>query len=116
MVNFQAFEPYVPFKFLLSIVAFMAELIKLVLVMCVLSLVYRRISDFAGTKPYQFQLNMKRLFVFLYVVPTLYLMCVRYFFDIMPELINILDMVTFFVLIPLAVLASLVFCFIKGLR
>ncbi len=114
-VNFNAFEPFIPLKFLLTIMVFMAELLKLILVMCALSLIYRRISDFAGTKPYQFQLNMKRLFVFLYVVPALYILCIRYFFDIMPFFIQIADFVVFLILIPLAFLSAVVFSFIKGI-
>ena len=115
-VNFQAFSPYVPIKFLLTILTFMAYIIKLVLVMAFLSLVYRRISDFVGTKPYKFQLTMKRLFVFLYVVPVFYLLVVRYFLSIMPVIINIADLVVFFVLIPFGLISTIVFAFIKGIK
>ena len=114
-VNFNAFEPFIPIKFLLTVLIFMSDILKIVLVMCALSLVYRRITDFSGTKPYKFQLNMKRLFVFLYVVPALYLLCVRYFFDFMPLFIQIADFLVFLILIPLAFISSLVFCFIKGI-
>ncbi len=115
LVNFKAFEPFIPFKFLLTVLIFMAGLLKLVVIMCILSLVYRRIADFSITKPYQFQMNMKRIFVFLYVVPVLYILCVRYFFDFMPVLIQIADFLVFFLLMPLAFLFSIIFCFIKGI-
>ena len=113
-VNFQAFEPFIPFKFLLTIIVFMADLIRLVLVMCALSLVYRRIIDFSVTKTYQFQLNMKRLFVFLFVVPVLYILCIRSFLSFMPVFINILDILIGFIVIPLSIICSIVFCFIKA--
>ena len=114
-VNFQAFEQFITFKFLYTAIIFMAEILKLVLIMSFLSLVFRRISDFAGTKPYNFQLTMKRLFVFFYVVPTLYLLCIRSFFDFIPFIINIMDIITFFVLIPCALISAIIIAFIKGL-
>lgn len=114
LVNFQAFEPFIPIKFLLTVLVFMSEILKLVIVMCALSLIYRRIADFSGTKPYKFQMNMRRLFVFLYVVPALYLLCIRYFFNFMPLLIQIADLMVFLLLIPLALISSIVFCFIKS--
>lgn len=115
LVNFNAFEPFIPFKFLLTVMIFMADILKIVLIMCALSLVYRRITDFSGTKTYKFQLTMKRIFVFLYVVPALYLLCVRYFFDFMPFFTQIADFLTFFIILPLAFISAIVFSFIKGL-
>ena len=115
-VKFNAFEQFIPIKFIFSVLVFMVGLFKLVLIMCALSLVYRRIADFAGTKPYSFQLNMKRLFVFLYVVPALYLMCVRYFFEFFPLFINFMDLLTFFILIPLSFISAIVFGFIKSVN
>lgn len=114
LVNFNAFEQFIPVKFLLSILVFMAELLKLVLVMCFLSLVYRRTADFAASKSMQFRIAAKRIFVLLYVIPVMYFLCIKYFFDFMPFLIRILDAAVFFVLMPLAALCALILCFVKS--
>jgi len=113
LINFNAFEQYIPVKFLLSVLIFTAELLKLVLVMCFLSLVYRRTADFASSKPLQFRIAAKRIFVLLYVIPVMYLLCVRYFFNFMPLFTGIMDAAVFFGLIPAAALCALVLCFVK---
>ena len=117
-LNFRIFEPYVPVKFLLTILEYLVEIFKIVLLMCGLSIIYRRITDFSGRKPYNFQLKMKRLFVFLYVIPTLYLLCIRYFFEMISvfiPIIGFMDVVMLFIILPLSFISAIVFSFIKGL-
>ncbi len=113
-VKFENFEPYIPYKMIFSILIFMVSLFKFVILMSGLSVIYRRIADFSTGKTYNFNLLMKRLFIFLFVFPILYLFCIRYFIDIIPVLTNILDLITIFILIPAGIIAAVVFCFIKG--
>ncbi len=113
-IRFENFEPFIPVKFLFSVLLFMVGLFKFVILMSALSVIYRRIADFSRSKSYNFIINMKRIFVFIFIFPVLYLFCLRYFFDIIPFIINILDTFVIFVLIPLAFIASIIFCFIKG--
>ncbi len=114
LVRFDVLLQFITFKFLYWILMFMVGLVKFVILMSALSVVYRRFADISKFKTYNFNINMKRLFVFLFVLPVLYLFCIRYFLDFMPFLINILDLVTFFVLMPLGLITALVLCFIKG--
>lgn len=113
-INFESFAPYISYKILLNILIFMASLFKFVILFSGLSVIFRRIADFSLYKSYKFNLTMKRIFVFLYVLPVLYLFCIRYFLDITPALANILDIIVIFVIIPLACITSVIFCFIKG--
>ncbi|MCD7780693.1 MAG: hypothetical protein LUH05_08505 [Candidatus Gastranaerophilales bacterium] len=113
-IRFENFEPFIPVKFLFSVLLFMVGLFKFVILMSALSVIYRRIADFSRSKSYNFIINMKRIFVFIFIFPVLYLFCLRYFFDIIPFIINILDTFVISVLIPLAFIASIIFCFIKG--
>lgn len=114
-VNFEAFKPFISFDFLLSVVIFMAELLRLILLMCALSLVYRRIMDFSNTKPYKFQLNIKRFFIFAFVVPILYVLCLRHFASYIPVLMSAMDFIIGLILIPISIISSIVFCFIKSI-
>jgi len=114
LINFNAFEPYIPFKFLLTALIFTADLLRLVLVMCALSLVYRRIADFTVYKSYKIQSAAKNIFIIVYVLPVLYILCARYFLSFAPAAVKILDLITFFVFIPSGLLCAVIFAFIKG--
>lgn len=113
-IHFENFSDFIRYKILLTILIFMADLLKFVVLLSALSVIYRRIADFSVYKSYKFNLIMRRLFVFLYVLPVLYIFCIRYFLDIMPFLINILDIIVFFIVLPIAFISSVVFCFIKS--
>lgn len=110
-INFSAFEPYIPFKFILTILFYVIELFKLILIMCVLSLVYRRIVGISELKSDKFKLNMNRFFITAYVFPTLYFLCIRYFLNFIPYFIQIMDIAVLFVLMPIAFIATIIFCF-----
>ncbi len=113
-IHFENFSDFIRYKILLTILIFMADLLKFVVLLSALSVIYRRIADFSVYKSYKFNLIMRRVFVFLYVLPVLYIFCIRYFLDIMPFLINILDIIVFFIVLPIAFISSVVFCFIKS--
>lgn len=113
-IRFENLPGFSESKFLYPAVIFMAEFAKFVILMSSLSVIYRRLADISAFKSYNFNLITKRIFVFLFILPVLYLFCIRYFIDIIPPLRNILDMAVIFVLAPLSVIGALVLCFIKG--
>lgn len=113
-VKFENFAPYIPYKIIFTVLMFMANLFKFVVLMSAISVIYRRMADFSAGRTYDFNMKMKRIFVLLFVFPILYLFCIRYFIDIMPAIVYILDLITIFLLIPCSIVTAIVFCFIKG--
>lgn len=114
LINFERFEEFFTFKLLYSILIFIVGLFKFIIIMSVVSIIYRRISDISYSKSLTFDTVMKRIFVILYVFPLLYFLCIRYFIDIIPIALNILDFVTLFILLPLSTIFAIIISFIKG--
>lgn len=113
-IRFETFTQYTNIKFLLPVLIFMVSLLRFVILMSALSVVYRRIADISAFRSYNFNLAMKRIFVLLFVFPVLYLFCIRYLLDIVPFIVNTLDFTVFFILLPLSILSSFIFCFIRA--
>lgn len=113
-VNFENFVLFTSQKYLLHILMFFVNLFKFVIVISAISVIYRRFADICTKKTEKFKLTTKRIFTLLYVIPILHLYCIRYFLDVIPPLVSILDMITFFILLPLALITAIVLCFIKG--
>lgn len=113
LIRFENFAPYIQIKFLYSAMIFMASFLEFVMLMSLLSVVYRRIADFSTSKSIKFQENMKKVFAIFFVFPAIYLYCIRYFIDFIPTIRSFLDIFTTFCLIPVGFIASIVFCFIK---
>lgn len=114
LIKVETFAPYITYNFLYSVLAFMISMLKFVAIMAMLSVVYRRIADFSTNKPESFKILMNRTFVVLFVFPILYDFCIRFFIDIIPTLQSILDLMTIFILYPLALIAAIIFGFIKN--
>lgn len=112
-IRIENFAQFITYKFLYAVIVFMISMLKFVSIMAMLSVVYRRIMDFTQFRPVVFQETMKKVFVILFVCPVLYDFCLRFFIDIMPALQGILDFLTIFVLYPLAIIAAIIFCFLK---
>ncbi len=116
-INFVRFETFLPFirpEFLYKILIFMVEFFKFVLLMSAISVIYRRIADFSNSKSNTFKENMKKLFSILFVFPFLYDFCIRYFIDFIPFLQHMLDIAVNIIIIPIGIIALIIFCFIKG--
>lgn len=113
-VKFETFLPYIKPEFLYKILIFMAEFFKFVLLMSAISVIYRRIADFSNSKSNIFKENIQKLFVILFVFPFLYDFCIRYFIDFIPYLQGILDIAVNLILIPIGIIALVIFGFIKG--
>jgi len=113
LVRFDVILQFSKISLLNSIFYFLLEILKFLLMMSALSVVYRRIRDISYFKSLKFANNMKNMFIFVFVIPILYLFCLRYFLNF-PLITNILDLVVLFVLIPLELIFAVVLCFIKG--
>ena len=113
-VRLENFKQFITYEILYNILVFMLSMVKFVSIMAILSVIYRRISDFSQYKSAFFQNTMKKIFVILFVCPVVYDYCLRFFIDIIPFLQNILDYLTIFILYPLAIIASIAFCFPKN--
>lgn len=114
LIKVETFAPYITYNFLYTVLAFMISMLKFVAIMAMLSVVYRRIADFSRNKPESFKILMNRTFVILFAFPILYDFCIRFFIDIIPALQSILDLITIFILYPLALIAAIIFGFIKN--
>ena len=109
LVNFNAFAQFFSFEFFNTILTFLVEFFKFVLVVSLISVVYRRINDCTN-----FDGIVKNVFVIFYFIPFLYLSFGHYMLDFMPGILRILDLETFFILLPGAVIATIVFAIIKS--
>ena len=117
ILTFTRFEnilQYTKPEIIIHIFVFMVSMFKFLLVMSAISIVFRRIVDITENRSEQFKISTKKAFALLYVFPILHLFCLRYFLDIFPALVSILDMATFFVLMPISIITTIVLCFIKG--
>ena len=108
LIPFQNFEKYINFSFIYTTLLFLVGFFKFMIIMSALSVIYRRIADFSASKSYKFKMNMYRVFVIFYVLPLLYLFCIRYFFDFFILYIFSLAMGC------LGFISAILFCFIKG--
>ena len=109
LVNFSAFTQFFSFEIFSTVLNFLVEFLKFVLIVSLISVVYRRINDFSN-----FDGLVKNIFVIFYFIPFLYLSFGHYMLDFMPAVLKILDLATFFILLPGALIATIVFAFIKS--
>ena len=117
ILSFTKFEnllQYTKPELLVHIFVFLVSLFKFLLVMSTISIIFRRVVDITLNKSETFQTNSKKIFAILYVFPILHLFCLRYFLDIIPSLVSILDLITLYILMPISVITSIILCFIKG--
>ncbi len=114
LVDFDKFTQFTNITFLKTVLIFVVDLFKFVLMIAALSVVYRRIADISKNRSYVFFSNMKKAYAMLFVFPIFYLYCFRHFFDIVPILMNILNILTIAILLPLAAISTFILCFIKG--
>ena len=113
-IKLESFEPYITYRFLYSALVFMVSMTKFVALMAMISVVYRRISDFTNKKDDSYKHVMKKIFVLLFVLPILYDYCLRFFVDTIPFLQYTLDLTTIFILYPLAFITTIILCFVKS--
>ena len=114
LVNFEKLTQFTNYEFLKVVLTFVVDLFKFVIMISALSVVFRRIADISKKRPASFFENLKKAYGILYVFPIFYLYCFRYFLDIIPPLTTLLNILTIMVLIPLAIISTIILCFIKG--
>lgn len=117
ILTFTRFEnilQYTKPEIIIHIFVFMVSMFKFLLVMSTISIIFRRVADVTLSKSEIFKTNTKKIFALLFVFPILHLFCLRYFLDIFPSLVTILDTITLFVLIPISIIIAIILCFIKG--
>jgi uncharacterized membrane protein YhaH (DUF805 family) len=114
LVNFEKLTQFTNYELLKTVLSFVVDLFKFVLMISALSVVYRRLADISKKRPITFFEKLKKAYGLLFVFPVFYLYCFRYFLDIIPLLTNFLNILTIVVLIPLAIISTIVLCFIKG--
>ena len=114
LVDFERLTQFTSYKLLKIVLSFVVDLFKFIIMISALSVVYRRIADISKKRPITFFEKLKKAYGFLFVFPVFYLYCFRYFLDIIPLLTGILNIFTIFILIPLAIVSTIILCFIKG--
>lgn len=108
LINFNYLQTFFRYEFLYTIFVFIVEMLKFIVMIAIISTVYRRISDFTD-----FNDNWKRIFFIFYFFPFLYLNWGN-LLNFIPFLIKVLDIVTLFIILPVAFISSIVFAFIKS--
>ena len=114
LVNFDKLTQFTNYNFLKTVLSFVVDLFKFVIMISALSVVYRRIADISKKRSVEFFENLKKTYGIIFVFPIFYLYCFRYFLDIIPPLTTLLNILTIMVLIPLAIISTIILCFIKG--
>lgn len=109
LVNFNSLKQFITYDFLFTVLMFVIELFKFVLMVAIISVIYRRIADFS-----EFNENMKKIFFIFFFFPFLYLNWGHYLLDFIPPLVYILDILTFFIILPVALVLTIVYAFLKG--
>lgn len=108
LVNWNSFTQFTSHKFLSDVLLYIILCFQFIMVLCLLSVVYRRISDIIKNKAEKTKDNAKTLFIVLYVIPVLYFLALRQFINF-----YILDIFVL-LLILISIISSIVLCFIKS--
>lgn len=108
LINFNYLQTFFRYEFLYTIFVFIVEMLKFIVMIAIISTIYRRISDFTD-----FNDNWKKIFFIFYFFPFLYLNWGN-LLNFIPFLIKVLDIVTLFIILPVAFISSIVFAFIKS--
>ena len=110
LVNFNVIAPQ---KFLNTILIFLVNFLQFVLVISVLSVVYRRIADFSTGRSFKFAKIMKIIFAVLFLFPLFYFFLINYLLPPIPIISECLYMLSLFAIIG-GIIASIIFCFLKS--
>ncbi|MBQ9246780.1 hypothetical protein IJ182_11010 [bacterium] len=110
LINFDVIAPE---KITNSILLFIVGFLKFIIVMSVLSVIYRRIADFSIGRSYKFQKIAKSSFGIFIVFPILYLYIVFPFLMFMPIIANCLAFISL-ILGVIGIIVSIIICFIKS--
>lgn len=109
LINLEGIKQYITYDFLYTTLFFVIDLFKFIIVIAILSVIYRRISDISNSDK-----KLLTMFFILFLFPFFYLNWGMYLLNFIPPLINILNVITVFIFLPLALIFSIVLAFIKS--
>ena len=109
LINFEGIKQYFTYEFLYNTLIFIVELFKFMIIIAMLSVIYRRIADISNSDKKWFT-----MFLILFLFPFFYINWGYYLLNFIPPLVQILNAVTIFLLLPAAIIVSIVFAFIKS--
>ncbi len=110
LVNFNVLAPQ---KILNTILLYLVSFLQFIILISLLSIVYRRINDFSTGRSFRFQNIMKYIFGIFFLFPVLYFYIFAYFLSNIP-FISVFLSYTALCFILVAIIASIIFCFIKS--
>ena len=108
ITDFEKLFEFLNQNFLYIIILNVIFLFKFVTIICLISVIYRRMLDFSNSRE-----NTKKIFGVLYIFPIFYYYWGSYITNVLPIFKDILDFATYLVIIPIAFIASIAFAFIK---
>ena len=112
-IFFIRFDVLAPQKILYLILTYMVSFLQFIILISILSVIYRRINDFSIGRSYDFRNKMNTVFGVLFVFPVLYFYIFAYFLSFLQSLISILNILACIAII-IGIVAAVVFAFIKS--
>ncbi len=109
LINLEGIKQYITYDFLYTTLYFVIDLFKFMVIIAILSVIYRRIADISNTDK-----RLITIFIILFLFPFFYLNWGYYLLNFIPPLVQILNAVTIFILLPLAFIVSISLAFIKS--
>ena len=109
LIKFDNYIEFFRYKFLYTILIFIIDILKFAIIISILSVIYRRIADFSKINE-----KMKYLFFVFYLLPLIYIYWGHYFLDFIPPLIYFLDILMYLIIIPIAIILTIIFSFLKS--
>lgn len=108
MTNFNKFSQYFSSQAYTYFLLFFVGLLKFIVTVGILSVIYRRISDFSN-----FEKNMKKVFAIFFFIPFLYYEIGRDTLSVFPGIIPFCNLIISFLFITSCIL-SIIFAFLKS--
>lgn len=108
LIKFESFSQYFSHEFFNTVLEFIVELFKFILIIAIMSLIYRRIADFSD-----FGDKYKKMFFILFFFPFLYINWGAYLLSFLPPLVYVLN-ISMIIILPIAIITAIVFAFLKS--
>ncbi len=109
LINLEGLKQYITYDFLYTTLYFVIDLFKFMVIIAILSVIYRRIADISNTDK-----RLITIFIILFLFPFFYLNWGYFLLNFIPPLVQILNVLTIYVILPLALVFSIVMAFIKS--
>ena len=109
LIKFDNYIEFFRYKFLYTILIFTVDILKFAIIISILSVIYRRIADFSEVKN-----KMKSIFFIFYLFPVMYIYWGHYLLDFIPPLIYLLDLITYMIILPITLILTVIFSFLRS--